>query len=145
MTLVARYLGYNEGVYEISSETENLRIELEPQSHDLHEVKVEARYDRATDMGARYIERSAPTVMNVMSARSIEISPDITVANVLQRISGVTMERESSGEGQYAVLRGMDKRYNYTLVNGVKIPAPRTKTVTLPSIFSPARCSTASK
>lgn len=52
MTLVARYLGYNEGVYEISSETENLRIELEPQSHDLHEVKVEARYDRATDMGA---------------------------------------------------------------------------------------------
>lgn len=127
MTLVARYLGYNEGVYEISSETENLRIELEPQSHDLHEVKVEARYDRATDMGARYIERSAPTVMNVMSARSIEISPDITVANVLQRISGVTMERESSGEGQYAVLRGMDKRYNYTLVNGVKIPSPENK------------------
>lgn len=37
------------------------------------------------------------------------------------------MERESSGEGQYAVLRGMDKRYNYTLVNGVKIPSPENK------------------
>ena len=31
-------------------------------------------------------------------------------------MSGVTIERNSSGEGQYAILRGMDKRYNYTLV-----------------------------
>lgn len=127
MTLVARYLGYHVGEVVISPKTENIKIELEPQSHSLNEVVVEAKYDRSTDMGARYIERSAPTVMNVMSARSIEISPDVTVANVLGRISGVTMERESSGEGQYAVLRGMDKRYNYTLVNGVKIPSPENK------------------
>ena len=97
MTLVARYLGYNVEEVVISPKTENIKIELEPQSHNLNEVVVEAKYDRSTDMGARYIERSAPTVMNVMSARSIEISPDVTVANVLGRISGVTMERESSG------------------------------------------------
>ena len=62
-----------------------------------------------------------------MSAKAIELSPDITVANVIQRMSGVTVERNSSGEGQYAILRGMDKRYNYTLVNGVKIPSPDNK------------------
>ena len=66
-------------------------------------------------------------VVNVMSAKAIELSPDITVANVIQRMSGVTVERNSSGEGQYAILRGMDKRYNYTLVNGVKIPSPDNK------------------
>jgi hypothetical protein len=40
---------------------------------------------------------------------------------------GVTIERNSNGDGQYAILRGMDKRYNYTLVNGVKIPSPDNK------------------
>lgn len=42
-------------------------------------------------------------VVNVMSAKAIELSPDITVANVIQRMSGVTVERNSSGEGQYAI------------------------------------------
>lgn len=65
--------------------------------------------------------------MNVVSARAIEISPDITVANVVQRVSGVSIERNSNGEGQYAILRGMDKRYNTTLVNGVKVPSPDNK------------------
>lgn len=41
-------------------------------------------------------------VVTVMSAKAIELSPDITVANVIQRMSGVTVERNSSGEGQYA-------------------------------------------
>ncbi len=59
-----------------------------------------------------------------MSGRTIELSPDLTVANVIQRVSGISIERNSNGDGQYAILRGMDKRYNYTLVNGVKIPSP---------------------
>ena len=58
MTLVARYLGYHVGEVVISPKTENIKIELEPQSHSLNEVVVEAKYDRSTDMGARYIERS---------------------------------------------------------------------------------------
>ena len=59
-----------------------------------------------------------------MSANSIEISPDLDVAGVLQRMSGVVLDKGSSDNEQYAILRGMDKRYNYTLVNGVKIPSP---------------------
>ena len=77
-------------------------------------------------------------VVNVMSAKAIELSPDITVANVIQRMSGVTIERNSSGEGQYAILRGMDKRYNYTLVNGVKIPSPDNKNRFVPLDIFPS-------
>ena len=43
MTLVARYLGYNEGEYVVSPATENNRIELEPHSHSLNEGVVEAK------------------------------------------------------------------------------------------------------
>ena len=53
-------------------------------------------------------------------------------------MSGVTVERNSSGEGQYAILRGMDKRYNYTLVNGVKIPSPDNKNRFVPLDIFPS-------
>ena len=76
--------------------------------------------------------------MNIVSARTIEVSPDITVANVVQRVSGVTVERNNSGDGQYAILRGMDKRYNYTLVNGIKIPSPDNKNRFVPLDIFPA-------
>jgi outer membrane cobalamin receptor len=84
--------------------------------------------------------------MNIVSGKAIEVSPDLTVANVMQRVSGVSIERNSNGDGQYAILRGMDKRYNYTLVNGVsKFQALITNTVTCRLIFSRLICSTGSK
>lgn len=106
----------------------------------LDEVVVVASNPGRTEAGARGIERQAMNVVNVMSAKAIELSPDITVANVIQRMSGVTIERNSSGEGQYAILRGMDKRYNYTLVNGVKFRVRTTRTVLCHWIFSRQKC-----
>ena len=82
---------------------------------------------KTSDAGVRNIERLSSNVMNIIGARSIEVSPDLNVASVLGRVSGVTMEKNSSGEAEYAVLRGMDKRYNITLVNGVKISSPNNK------------------
>ena len=76
-----------------------------------------------------------PQVVNIVSGAAIAKSPDISVANVIQRVSGISVERSSNGEGQYAILRGMDKRYNYTLVNGVKIPSPDGKTDTFLWIY----------
>ncbi|MFA6060898.1 MAG: TonB-dependent receptor, partial [Taibaiella sp.] len=58
--------------------------------------------------------------------------------NVIQRVSGISIERNSNGDGQYAILRGMDKRYNYTMVNGVKIPSPDNKYRYVPLDIFPA-------
>lgn len=91
-----------------------------------------------TEVAARNIERNSINMVNVMSAKAMEMSPDITVANVIKRMSGVTVERNSSGEGQYAILRGMDKRYNYTLVNGIKIPSPDNKNRFVPLDIFPS-------
>ena len=90
------------------------------------------------DASARDREKNASKVMNIVSARAIEVSPDLTVANVIQRVSGITMERNNTGDGQYALLRGMDKRYNYTLINGVKIPSPDNRNRFVPLDIFPA-------
>lgn len=75
---------------------------------------------------------------DVISARAIRVSPDLTVADAMQRVSGVALERSSSGEAEYAVIRGMDKRYNYTMINGVKIPSPTSNYRYLPLDIFPS-------
>ncbi|MFZ6666234.1 outer membrane beta-barrel protein [Peijinzhouia sedimentorum] len=94
--------------------------------------------NRGTDTQARSIERKSSNVINVVSAKQIQLSPDITVANVIQRVSGLSIERNASGDPQYAIVRGMDKRYNNTLVNGIKIPSPDNENRYVPLDIFPA-------
>jgi hypothetical protein len=103
---------------------QTLSLRLRDKNNALEEVVVQGRHDPEGENAARRIEQVAPSIVNVVSAQAIQISPDIQVANVLQRVSGVTLERSTNGDGRYAIVRGMDKRYNYTLVNGIKIPSP---------------------
>ena len=130
VTLVCRYLGYSpcEVTVKLDGQADvPTVIELEAKGVDLGVVTVSAHRRQDTDLSARQLEMKSLSVMNVMSAQSIRLSPDIDVAGVIQRMSGVVMDEGSAGEGKYAVLRGMDKRYNYSLVNGVKIASPDNK------------------
>jgi hypothetical protein len=111
----------------VKEDNDHLKFYMESDSKSLDDITIKSNAVSSTDQGARRLEKDASQLMNIVSGRSIEISPDLTVANVMQRISGVSIERNSNGDGQYAILRGMDKRYNYTLVNGVKIPSPDNK------------------
>ncbi|MDR0394784.1 MAG: TonB-dependent receptor [Tannerella sp.] len=136
--LVCRYVGYQTVEHMHDGREERQIISLQPARIEVGEIVVYGYRVNHTETGARSIEKTSMNIMNVMSAKAIEISPDMTVANVVQRISGVTVERNSSGDGQYAVLRGMDKRYNYTLVNGVKIPSPDNKNRFVPLDIFPS-------
>ena len=128
--IICRYIGYTKFEQEITitaGETvHTLDIVLKEESQHKAVVIVGER-DKESDETARKTEQNADNVINVMSAKTIQLLPDINVGNVLQRVSGVSVTRNSSGDGHYAIIRGMDKRYNYTLVNGVKIPSPDMK------------------
>ena len=123
---------------QFNSTTGEMTILMEQDVVMLDAAVITATGSGRTEVAARSIERNSVNVVNVMSAKAMELSPDITVANVIKRMSGVTVERNSSGEGQYAILRGMDKRYNYTLVNGIKIPSPDNKNRFVPLDIFPS-------
>ncbi|MFD0766800.1 TonB-dependent receptor domain-containing protein [Mucilaginibacter lutimaris] len=126
-TLRVSYITYKTVTTQITvqeKDNDHVKIYMESAAKDLGEVTIRATASGSNERDARRIEQNATQVMNIVSGRAIEVSPDLTVANVMQRVSGVSIERNSNGDGQYAILRGMDKRYNYTLVNGVKIPSP---------------------
>jgi len=135
--LTINYVGYKIQKYIVSKQNNNT-IAIEAIVEDLKEVQVNASLEKNNDILARNIEKNAASISNIVSAKAIELSPDFNVANVIQRISGVTLERTSNGDAQYATLRGMDKRYNYTLVNGIKIPSPDNKNRFLPLDIFPS-------
>lgn len=130
--LEVKYVGYKNPEHveiTVGDEQEEKQVDfsLESSSTQMTEVMVHGVNNGATDQSARTLEKNANNVMNLLSARNIELSPDVTVGNAMARVSGVTIQRGSSGEGRYAIIRGMDQRYNNVLVNGIKIASPDDK------------------
>jgi len=118
------FSSYTEHIVIKDTETILINVALSPLSSTLKEVEIKAKYNNGSDEQARNIEKNSDNLLNIMSARTIELLPDITIANVLARVSGIQVERDANGDARYATIRGMDKRYNYTTVNGIKIPTP---------------------
>ncbi len=110
----------------------------ESTTNTLSSVTVTADSYKESDKGARRLEKIADPIINVLSSKTLQLLPDITVANALQRVSGVTIEKSSSGEGRYPIIRGMEKRYINTLVNGIKIPSPDNKSRFIPLDLFPS-------
>jgi hypothetical protein len=115
-----------------------INVEMEEVNRVLSGASVVGIKDYTSDESARVDEKKADNVLNIISARSIDLSPDLTVANITQRVSGVSLERNNNGDGQHAIVRGMDKRYNYTLVNGIKIPSSDPKNRYVPLDIFPS-------
>jgi len=139
--IIIRYISFQTFKQSVKIEKAGeaiIEAQLEPNTESrLQEVIIEDQRKGNNEIRARSLEQSASQIMNVISAQAIKISPDLMVANLLQRVSGVSIELDNSGDGEYAILRGMDKRYNYTLINGVKIPSPDERNRYVPlDIFS---------
>ena len=139
VTLVITYMSYKTKEVTVDmSMPSQLTIDMEEDAKQLGEVVVTGFKSNRTDRSAVALVKNSDNMLNVMSQQAIQLSPDVNVASVLQRVSGVTMESSASGEATYAILRGMDKRYNYTLVNGMKIPSPDDKNRYIPMNLFPS-------
>ena len=72
---------------------------------------------------ARDEKRSAPNIMDVVSADSVGRFPDSNAAEALRRVPGVSLEIDQ-GEGRFVVLRGIDASLNNVTLNGQIIGTP---------------------
>ncbi len=140
-TITVAYTGYLTASKDVqftsAKETKTVDINLSSTSVNLSSVTVSSS-NKENDKAIRRLEKVADPIINVLSAKNIQLLPDITVANALQRVSGVTIEKSSSGEARYPIIRGMEKRYINTLVNGIKIPSPDNKNRFIPLDLFPS-------
>jgi len=93
-------------------------------------VVLPADLDRIVVIGQRAIqsaslsrERAAINNINVITADAIGQFPDNNVAEALQRVSGLSLQRDQ-GEGRFVTIRGANANFNTTTVNGLRIPGP---------------------
>jgi hypothetical protein len=77
---------------------------------------------------ARDIEQKSVPLVNVVAGETIDQSPDISVADVARRVSGLSVTKDHTGQSDRTMIRGIDPKYNYTLVNGVNVPSPDDRT-----------------
>jgi outer membrane receptor protein involved in Fe transport len=128
--LKVKSVGYNELEQKITftaTQVLVLNLSLDPKSESLNTVNIYGKLDKESESAAISSEKNANNITNVVTAKVMERSPDINAANVLSRVSGVTIERNSGGDEAYAIIRGLEPRYNNTLINGVKITSPDEK------------------
>lgn len=125
--LVVRAVGYKtDSVHFLvdNQEQHALHIALYRISATLDTVNVVGSKAITAMVHSSMMEKASVPLMNVVSRESIERSSDITVADMMQRVSGVSILRNETGTAGKALIRGMDPKYSYTTVNGMAIPSP---------------------
>jgi iron complex outermembrane recepter protein len=91
------------------------------QSTDLSEITVTGI--RASLITARAIKRDSDGIVDAIAPEDIGKLPDTNLAESLQRISGVSIDR-SGGEGEFITVRGFGPEFNMVLLNGRQIATP---------------------
>jgi hypothetical protein len=113
-------------------------VYLKPSVKQINEVVINGARNKESDETARHDEKVAPNVINIISAKTIESLPDLNVANVMQRVSGVSMVKNNTGNNTEVIIRGMPPRYNSTLVNGTTAPSTSGSTRSVPLDIIPS-------
>jgi len=72
-------------------------------------------------------EFAANNIVSAVSADDIGGLPDKNAAEALERISGVSVQRDQ-GEGRYVTVRGLGPQLNSVTVNGALVPSPEQST-----------------
>lgn len=122
--LVVSYLGYEtQSIEQLlgASKTQNITIRLSPDALQLNEVVVQGIAEG--QIKALIEVRQAENIKNIISAEQIKTFPDLNAAEVMQRIPGITLQRDQ-GEGRFVQLRGTPPELTNFNINGEQIPSP---------------------
>jgi len=101
--------------------------QVQPTPRALDTVKVVSSKAYTDMVHSSMLEKTSVPLLHIISRESIERSSDITVADMMQRVSGVSVLRDETGTPGKTVIRGMDPKYSYTTVNGMAIPSPNDR------------------
>ena len=115
-TPIAAGLSLALASYGLSAQTSQ---ESEPDALPMEEVVV--RGIRQSLKRSMDIKRSSAGVVDAITAEDIGSFPDSNLAEAMQRITGVSIDRER-GEGKSVTVRGFGPAFNLVLLNGRQMP-----------------------
>ena len=120
-TLVMSFISYETAKIAVqvkANEVINITSILEETKGVLQEVIVTATVERSTSVATMIERKKAPQLSDGISADLIRKTPDRTTSDVLKRITGASIQ-----EGKFAIIRGMNDRYNTGYLDGALLPS----------------------
>ncbi|MFW5760236.1 MAG: TonB-dependent receptor [Cyclobacteriaceae bacterium] len=122
-TLEVYYMGYEStevSVNVMEGKTAVANIKLKSQVSTLGEVVVTGQLEG--QQKALNQQRSADNIKNIVSIDLISRFPDLNVAEALQRVPGININRDK-GEGSEVSVRGTPSHFTSIQINGEQIPS----------------------
>jgi len=95
-----------------------LTVTLAEDVAELEEVIVTAKKEIATDLNLIQSIRNSKLVVSGISSEQITKLPDRDVAQIAQRVPGVTI-----ADNRFVIIRGVPERYNQVMINGAIAPS----------------------
>jgi hypothetical protein len=135
-TITVRMIGYaakTVGGVAVNGEPAQVDVSLSPSAIQVDAVQVTADVERGSVARALEEQRSATQIVSAISQEQIKKSPDSDAGQVVQRVSGVTVQ-----DGRYVFVRGLGERYTTTSLNSSRIPSPEPERKTVPLDLFPA-------
>ena len=121
--VVIQFLGYKSDTIAVNKA--DLPLKLNPKmsqsAEALEAVQITGRFEG--QQRALYEQRNAPNIKNIISAEQIKLFPDNNAAEAIQRLPGITLQRDQ-GEGRFVQLRGTPPELTNFNINGEQIPSP---------------------
>jgi TonB-dependent receptor len=123
-TLTTAYIGYRPAEQTVTVEdgrTAAVTLRLEASAVRLGAVEV---LGAITEGQAKALneQKNSPNVASVVSQEQIQRFPDRNAAEAVQRIPGVSVQREE-GEGELVQIRGLSAELNAVTINGQRAPS----------------------
>jgi outer membrane receptor protein involved in Fe transport len=110
-----------------------LSTALAPEAIQQEEVVVEGKARMNSELSMLAARKKAAALSDAVSAEQVRKSPDKDAAEVLRRVTGLSVS-----DDKYVFVRGLGERYSSTEVDGVRIASPEQNKRVVPLDLVPA-------
>jgi TonB-dependent receptor len=116
--ILINYLGYSDKQIEeievVANQATTVDIALEEsKSTTIAEVVIVSKASRESQSALTILQKNSAVIADGVSSETIKRTPDRTTGDVIRRVSGASIQ-----DNKFAVIRGLNDRYNIALLNG---------------------------
>lgn len=131
------YLGYEDVLLDVSVKDDGInqmgKVLLNTHNETLEELVVLGDIVHG-EMQSLNVKKNANRIVDVLSADGIGKLPDRNAAEAVQRIAGVSIERDQ-GEGRFVAVRGLPSQWSSSSINGNRLPTAEEETTSRATAF----------
>ncbi|EAT15725.1 TonB-dependent receptor [Desulfuromonas acetoxidans] len=120
-SLTFSYLGYSNVTRQVTvaeGSTSSLDVDFGSEGMQMDEMVVSGQ--AVGQARALNQQKNAPNLQNIVASDAIGRFPDQNAAEALNRIPGVSIERDM-GEGRFVIVRGIDPHLNSASIDGITL------------------------